>query len=153
MTHVVKKYGTKYGIDIVKPWSTEMYDHNDEVAKKMKTSIKQKVITAYAHDKDDKIHEFAKYICGCKFDKDSFTIDEVYDRCIVELITMDNFRLNDEYPDMVKEKLVTDQSQHMVGYNYKSLSNKPSYKIQPNQSILTTEQHENIRKGKIVTRY
>ena len=29
----------KYGIEITKPWSKEMYDHNDKVAELMKAEI------------------------------------------------------------------------------------------------------------------
>jgi len=106
---------TKYGIKIVKPWSQEMYDHNDKIAKLMKSEIKQQVITAYSHGHDYKIREFAKFICGSSFGT-GYTIHDIYDRCIKELDTMENFRLNEEYPYMVKSKLVTDQPRHMVGY-------------------------------------
>ena len=34
-----KKPEIKYGIEIVKPWSSEMYDHNDVVSEEMKMNI------------------------------------------------------------------------------------------------------------------
>lgn len=109
------KVKIKYGIEIVKPWSQEMYDHNDKIAKKMKVAIKQKVITAYAHDHDDKIHKYARHISGCSFGK-GYTIHDIYDNCITGLVNIENFRLHEEWPDMVRQRLVTDQPRHMVGY-------------------------------------
>ena len=32
----MKKIESKYGIEITKPWSKEMYDHNEKVAEEMR---------------------------------------------------------------------------------------------------------------------
>ena len=37
----------KYGIEITKPWSKEMYDHNDEVLSEVKQLIGNKWLHAY----------------------------------------------------------------------------------------------------------
>ena len=37
----------KYGIEIVKPWSKEMYNHNDKVADEIRGIVKQKWEDAY----------------------------------------------------------------------------------------------------------
>ncbi len=43
----MKKEIFKYGIQIVKPWSREMYDHNDEVSEAAKEAILNKWQSVY----------------------------------------------------------------------------------------------------------
>tara|TARA_R100001460_G_scaffold106179_2_gene153481 strand:+ start:61 stop:459 length:399 start_codon:yes stop_codon:yes gene_type:complete len=43
----------KYGIEIVKPWSKEMYNHNDKVADEIRGIIEQQWKDAYAEAKED----------------------------------------------------------------------------------------------------
>ena len=42
----------EYGIEIVKPWSKEMYDHNDKVAIIVRTAIHDKWVKAYNSAED-----------------------------------------------------------------------------------------------------
>ena len=42
----------EYGIEIVKPWSKEMYDHNDKVATIVRTAIHDKWVEAYNSAED-----------------------------------------------------------------------------------------------------
>jgi hypothetical protein len=42
-----KEAKVEYGIQIVKPWSKEMYDHNDEVAEVVKAKIHSQWTVAY----------------------------------------------------------------------------------------------------------
>lgn len=39
---------SKYGIQITKPWSKEMYDHNDKVKEKALNAISEKLASAYS---------------------------------------------------------------------------------------------------------
>ena len=43
----------KYGIEIVKPWSKEMYNHNDKVADEIRDIIEQQWKDAYAEAEKD----------------------------------------------------------------------------------------------------
>mgnify|MGYP003123444484 CR=1 FL=1 len=42
MSKAKKSPKVQYGIEITKPWSKEMYDHNDIVSEEMKKNIIQK---------------------------------------------------------------------------------------------------------------
>ena len=42
----------KYDIAITKPWSKEIYDHNDEVLREVVDSIEKKWLVAY-HDSEN----------------------------------------------------------------------------------------------------
>ena len=43
----------KYGIEITKPWSTEMYDWNDKVIEKIKNHITELWKQGYASAEED----------------------------------------------------------------------------------------------------
>jgi hypothetical protein len=44
----MKKVKEMYGVAIVKPWSKEMYDHNDKVAEEIKATIFSEWLLAYS---------------------------------------------------------------------------------------------------------
>lgn len=44
----MKKIKEMYGVAIVKPWSKEMYDHNDKVAEEIKATIFSEWLLAYS---------------------------------------------------------------------------------------------------------
>ncbi len=44
----MKKIKEMYGVAIVKPWSKEMYEHNDKVAEEIKATIFSKWLLAYS---------------------------------------------------------------------------------------------------------
>ena len=37
----MKTIGTKYGIEITKPWNNEMYNHNDKVGELLKIELEK----------------------------------------------------------------------------------------------------------------
>ena len=43
----------KYGIEITKPWSKEMYAHNDEVANEVRDEVWEKWVKAYRDSEND----------------------------------------------------------------------------------------------------
>ena len=43
----------KYGIEITKPWSKEMYAHNDEVANEVRDEVWEKWVEAYDDSEND----------------------------------------------------------------------------------------------------
>jgi len=64
----MKKKEIMYGIEIVKPWSKEMYNHNDEVAEAVKAKVHEMWIEAY-----EKLEEFVEaYDDDCDEDEISF---------------------------------------------------------------------------------
>ena len=61
----------EYGIEIVKPWSREMYDHNDEVAEAVKAKVHEMWIEAY-----EELEEFVKaYDDEC--DEDEISVQDI----------------------------------------------------------------------------
>ena len=121
-----KKKEIKYGIQITKPFSKDMYNHNDMVAKQMKFNIKDawhnEAIKFMGDDewptesnKYNKIIDIQKGICAVGYG-DGFTIDEVQKDFLQELDNMANWQLHEEYSYMSFKGLVPRTRFMMVGF-------------------------------------
>lgn len=108
---------TKYGIEITKPWSKEMYDHNDMVAGLMKTEIIKSINEFEVKDDFDSLNELMVLCGGVKYSKDSYTIGELWEDCLKELDMVQNYWLHQEYPYAVSKGLVKDVDIEFVGYD------------------------------------
>lgn len=107
----------KYGIEITKPWSKEMYDHNDKVAELMKAEI----LLSIKNNKNnwDKLNELIQ-LCGgiqwgASYGSDDDT-SELYEEVINQLDNVQNYWLNEEYPYYVEKGLVSDIDLEFIGY-------------------------------------
>ena len=111
----MKKPVYKYGIEITKPWSKEMYDHNDVVSETMKLNIKKALDASVKNTDDPKFVEIAKYICYYSFGEPWIT-DDNYNDAVRELEFMPNHMLAEDYPDMISSGLVPGTDVHLIGY-------------------------------------
>ena len=67
----MKKVKEMYGVAIVKPWSKEMYNHNDKVAEEIKATIFSKWLLAYSDAEIDWISNLEEDQIGLDFGCDS----------------------------------------------------------------------------------
>ena len=114
MTKKSKKAPTfKYGIEITKPWSKEMYAHNDLVADKMK----QKIVNSIVKNQNDfdKLNELMDLCGGIKFG-DGYTIDDLYSAVHDEVDCVQNYALNEYYSYYVEQGLVEKVDLEFIGY-------------------------------------
>ena len=95
----------QYGIEITKPHSKAMYEHNDQVAEEMKRNIasvwademiKFNKTDEWPSGGDSKMHEIQSSICATGFGE-GFTIDEVHTDFMSNLSDMANWQLHEEY--------------------------------------------------------
>jgi len=111
-----KTIEVKYGIEITRPWNPAMYDHNDEVATKMKRNLEEALNKAEKEDDRDTLFELAKIICGCGYSED-YTIGEVWEETLYSLDhRVENWWLHQEYPYAVKKGFVPPLEKEMIGY-------------------------------------
>ena len=103
-----------YGIEITKPWSKEMYDHNDMVSQLMKLEIIKSIVN-FQND-FDKLNELMVLCGGIKYG-DSYDIEELKEDCLNEVDYVQNYWLNEEYPLAVSNGLVDDVKLKFVGYD------------------------------------
>ena len=137
MSKTKKSPEIKYGIEITKPWSKEMYDHNDKVASEMKANLMHhwnllvdrllKNSDYYSLDTEwnerlinDDCPELVKLqrgVCYSGFG-DGYTVQDVQDEFINELNTMQNYQLHEEYSYLSFEGLVRRTKYMMVGFGW-----------------------------------
>ena len=98
----MKTLGTKYGINITKPWNQDMYTHNDKVAELMKSNIKKALIKAYSEDDEKSLREISKAVVAHGY-VSGYGVDEIYDETILGIENSENYWLNGEYPDLVRD--------------------------------------------------
>ncbi len=111
----VKVVGNQYGIEITKPWSDEMYSHNDKVADLMKDRISDSLKISYLLGMPNNLRDMAYHIRGYRIGQ--CDVDEVYEIACSELQNMQNFWLHEQWEYMVAANLVTDIDEKFVGYD------------------------------------
>lgn len=115
-TRAQKTYGVKYGVIITKPWSNEMYEHNDKVSEVMKEHITKAIETIKSSKNEEELQKISRMICYYGFG-DGYDFNDIYEETLKELETMENYRLQEDYPDMVKAGFVPELNEYFVGYD------------------------------------
>ena len=117
----------KYGIEITKPFSKTMYDHNEICARQMRFNIKDawsnEVIKFMGNDSwptEGKIVEIQKAVCAIGFG-DGFTINEVERDFYSELDNMANWQLHENYSYMCFKGMVPRTHMMMVGFEWEKM--------------------------------
>lgn len=105
----------QYGIEITKPWSQEMYDHNDKVAEQMKDAIFVALSNRYNEDCEDAVREIAAEVTGMRYGS-GYTLDGIYEEACAELDRVQNYWLHESYPNLVKKGHCPALSEGFVGY-------------------------------------
>ena len=119
----------KYGIEITKPFSKEMYDHNNQVAKDMRVNVEYEIRDAYRRatgevaanggmDKGEKdlrslVEAFTGYHYG-----EGYELLDVRDQGIEALNDCANWQLHEEYSYLCFKGLVPRTTFMMVGFGW-----------------------------------
>jgi len=103
-----------YGIKITKPWSKEMYDHNEMVSEVMKSEIINQI--KKNQNNYDKLNELIVLCGGIKYG-DGYSIEELFEDCLNEVDNVQNYWLNEEFPYAVSQGLVNDVDLKFIGYD------------------------------------
>lgn len=112
----MKTIGTKYGIEITKPWNNEMYDHNDKVAELLKIQLRNKLESIYKNGNCSKteLNQFSKVI-SCNYG-DGFNVISMYPEIIRDLEQLQNYQLAEDIEWLVKKNLIKQPKIGFVGY-------------------------------------
>ena len=127
MSKTKKPAEVKYGIEITKPHSQEMYDHNDMVAAEMKKNLLAKwrelvLLKAGWTDwttfaSDEVIVKFQKLVCYSGFGE-GFTLSEVDKEVRREIEGMANWQLHETYSYGCFDGLLPRTKFMMVGHGW-----------------------------------
>ena len=135
MARAKKPAEVKYGIEITKPHSQEMYDHNDMVSVEMKanildkwnrlikgidkdmdwTSIEDNTIIASANG--EAVIKLQKLVCFSGYG-DGYTVGDVDTEFRTELETMPNYMVHQEYSYGCFEGLLPRTKFMMIGHGW-----------------------------------
>ena len=129
MARAKKPAEVKYGIEITKPHSQEMYDHNDMVATEMKTNILNKwneLLKEFKSDMDwdwsvidttSDIVKLQKLVCFSGYGS-GYTIHDVDVEFRTELDMMQNYSIHEEYSYGCFSGLLPRTKFMMVGHGW-----------------------------------
>ncbi len=118
----------KYGIEITKPHSKEMYAHNDEIAYEMKAILRSEITEAHMRaigtlaasggmDKGEKdLRKIGTAIEGSGYG-DGYDFDEIRDNILNTLTNIENWSLHQEYGYLCSEGIVPKLSKKMLGFD------------------------------------
>ena len=91
-----------------------MYDHNDMVSEVMKSEIINQI--KKNQNNYDKLNELMVLCGGIKYG-DGYSIEELFEDCLNEVDTVQNYWLNEEFPYAVSQGLVNDINLNFIGYD------------------------------------
>ena len=129
---MTKKNEIKYGIEITKPHSTEMYQHNDEVAHAMKSNMGEALSKNYDAAKKAWYDNDECDVFECRHEKalrdigmaiegtgygDGYNLDDILQGALKSLDNMANWQLHEEYSYLQFKGLVPRTHFMMIGFN------------------------------------
>ncbi len=96
------------GILITKPWSKEMYNHNNDLAILHKEAITKATIKAAKDGNEDTIRTIGKAVNSYGYG-DMYTINMMLKDILSNINTLNNHWLHsDTWPDLLKANIVTE---------------------------------------------
>ena len=117
----MKKVKEMYGVKIVKPWSQEMYDHNELVAEEIRSEITKRwelAMKEAAKDFEDDLEEDQIGLDFHDCDWDDWLCDELID--IQKVVTCYSFGMG--YNVGRVEELVTEELENAAFYRLKEMA-------------------------------
>ena len=135
---MAKKVKTQHGIEITKPFSKEMYAHNDKVADEMKKNLLKawesaldELFNGYSKQtymesdwnfikEDTKLVKLQKGICYSGFGG-GYTLGDVDEEVQREIDMMQNWQLHEEYAYLCFKRLVPRTKYGMVGFGWSKM--------------------------------
>ena len=126
---MVKEAKIKYGIKITKPFSKEMYNHNDQVAKEMRINVEYEIRDAYRRaigevaanggmDKGEKdlryiVKSFSGYEFGMGYD-----LEDIKNEGLKLIEDAANWMLHEEYAYLCFKGYVPRTHKMMIGFEW-----------------------------------
>ena len=106
-----------YGIEITKPWSKEMYAHNERTEDHLKDQIKKSFEKTYWCEPimEEKLRDMANEIAGYKYGE-GFSLQDIVEEVLKELDHMPGFQLHETMYYLHHKGYVKTQAMGLIGY-------------------------------------
>ena len=112
----VKVLGEKYGIQITRHWNEQMYEHNNSVSLVMIANISDIAASAYKSSNEVALRDIHRIVAGHGMGS-GYSMEEILNAILSELMVIQNYWLRDQYPALVKAGYVADVEKNFVGYD------------------------------------
>jgi hypothetical protein len=111
----VKVLGEVYGIAITRPFSKQMYEHNDKIAVIMKENIR-KAINKHKQSIVD-LNRITRSITGYTYSM--MSAREMREEMLNEVDRLENWWLAQEYESLIKQGYCEPLKMYMIGFDKK----------------------------------
>ena len=105
----------EYGIEITKPWSTEMYNHNEELGEKLRIELMETLDRIVKYKGEIELRKFSKVICYSSFGE-GFTLDDIVSETREQIEVIPNFQLNEDFNYLEEQGYIKKQPKRFIGY-------------------------------------
>jgi hypothetical protein len=105
----------EYGIEITKPWSIEMYDHNEILGEKLRIELMETLNTIVEHQGEDEIRKFSKAICYHGFGE-GYSYDDIVNETRLDIETLANFQMNEDLDWYINNGYIQQPEKRFIGY-------------------------------------
>jgi hypothetical protein len=110
-----KKPKVEYGIEITKPWSREMYDHNEELGEKFRIELMETLDRVVKLNDETELRKFSKAICYSSFGE-GYSYDDIVNETRLDIETLPNFQLNEDFDYLEEQGYIKKQPKRFIGY-------------------------------------
>ncbi len=112
-----KILGEQYGITVTRPWSQEMYEHNNKVHEVMVNAINAAITKADRKTSDGNMRTIASAINAYGYGH-GMEFESIKEDALAGLADIQNHWLHENtWPELVKAGLVKDIEVKMIGYD------------------------------------
>ena len=105
----------EYGIEITKPWSIEMYDHNETLGEKLRIELMETLDKIVKYQDEGELRKFSKAICYSSFGE-GYSYDDIIKETQKDIETIPNFQLNEDFDYLEEQGYIKKQPKRFIGY-------------------------------------
>jgi hypothetical protein len=110
-----KQPKVEYGIEITKPWSLEMYEHNEELGEKFRIELMETLDRVVKLNDEVELRKFSKTICYHGFGE-GFSYDDIVNETRLDIETMANFQMNEDLDWHINNGYIQQPEKIFIGY-------------------------------------
>ena len=110
-----KKPKFEYGIEITKPWSIEMYNHNETLGEKLRIELMETLDRIVKYKDEGELRKFSKAICYHGFGE-GYSVDDIIEETQQDIETIPNFQLNEDFDYLEEQGYIKKQPKRFIGY-------------------------------------
>jgi hypothetical protein len=110
-----KQPKVEYGITITRPWSKEMYDHNEELGDKLRVELMQTLDRVVELNDETELRKFSKAICYHGFGE-GYSYNDIVNETRLDIETLPNFQMNEDLDWYINNGYIQQPEKRFIGY-------------------------------------